>query len=299
LRKNKEFKEMGSSLLADRGIIVVAGEEAEAFLHRLVTNDMLDMAAGEARYAGLLTPQGKLLFDFIVVPLPQGARAGFYLDCLRPQAADLAKRLTFHKLRAKITIEDRSSELGVAAFWDAAPPAVAEATVYRDPRAAGLGYRMIAAHGVLAGIAPANPANYDSHRIACGVPQGGLDFAYGDAFAHDADLDLLNGVDFKKGCYVGQEVVSRVHFRKSARKRIVRVHFDGPAPAAGAEITAGESVIGQIGSVAGADGLALLRIDRIEDAKKAGLPLKAGATPVEADVPAELLEGAAGAEKLL
>jgi folate-binding protein YgfZ len=289
---------MGSSLLPDRGVITVTGGDAEGFLHKVVTNNMLDIPAGEARYSGLLTPQGKLLFDFFVVPLPEGAQTGFYFDCLKTQAPELVKRINFHKLRAKIAVEDRSATLGVAAFWNEAPPQGFEGSVYTDPRA-DLGTRVIGTHAALAEIAAVNEDAFEAHRIALGVAEGGLDFPYGDSFVHDANLDLMHGVDFKKGCYVGQEVVSRVHFRKSARKRIVKIRFDGPAPAPGTEVVADETTIGHVGSVAGSNGLAMLRIDRLGEAQAAGTSLKAGAARVEALVPPEFFKDAAGIEKLL
>ncbi len=118
-----------------------------------------------------------------------------------------------------------------------------------------------------------------------GVPKGGVDFAYGDAFVHDVNLDLLNGVDFKKGCYVGQEVVARVHYRNSARKRIVKIRFDGPAPAQGTQITAGETYIGQVGSTNGGEGLAMVRLERLEDARAAGVAMKAGDVSVAVTLP--------------
>lgn len=284
---------MGASLLTDRGVIALEGDEAEGFLHRIVTNSTLDIAPGEARYAALLTPQGKLLFDFFVVPLPDGP--GFYLDCMKTQAQDLAKRLAFLKLRAKITVTDRSADLTVAALWDEAVPPGFSGTVYRDPRAPALGLRTIAPQAALAATFGIHEDAYEAHRIGLGVAKGGLDFAYGDAFVHDANLDLVHGVDFNKGCYVGQEVVSRVHHRHSARKRIVKIRFDGPPPASGTEIMAGETPVGQIGSVAGDQGLAMLRLDRFEEARAAGLRITAGARPVDVDVPADLLVAAAGA----
>jgi folate-binding protein YgfZ len=131
------------------------------------------------------------------------------------------------------------------------------------------------------------------------VPKGGVDFEYGDIFVHDTNLDQMHGVDFKKGCYVGQEVVARVHFRKSARKRIVKVHFDGPTPAPGTALMAGESNIGQVGSIAGSEGLAQLRLDRLEEAQAAGKPVKAGDATVAFTIPEVLIEGAAGVEKRL
>ncbi len=287
-----------ASLLGDRSVLKITGE-AEGFLHRLVTNSVLKIAPGEARYAALLSPQGKLLFDFFIVPLPEGAAAGYYLDCAKDQADDLGKRLTFHKLRAKIAIENVSHRLGVAAFWGALPQEIADGTLYKDPRALHMGFRLIAPHALLTKIAPKDEAAYEAHRIALGVPKGGLDFPYGDAFPHDANLDALHGVDFDKGCYVGQEIVARVHFRKTARKRVVKVHFDGPTPASGTPILFGEIAIGEIGSVAGQDGLASLRLDRYDDAKTAGVELKAGDTTLEVDVPEDFVAAAAGAEKRL
>ena len=260
---------------------------------------MLDIAPREARYAGLLSPQGKLLFDFFVVPLPEGAAAGYYFDCQKAQAAELVKRVNFHKMRAKITLADVSDTLGVAAFWGQEVPQGAEGTLFKDSRAENMGFRLIAPHATLAKFAPTQEAAYEEHRIAEGVPKGGVDFPYGDTFVHDANLDAMNGVDFKKGCYVGQEVVARVHFRKAARKRIVKVHFNGPTPAPGSDILLGDVTIGQIGSIAGSEGLAMLRLDRVDDAKAAGVPLKVGDTSLDVTVPPEFVETAAGVEKRL
>jgi folate-binding protein YgfZ len=117
---------------------------------------------------------------------------------------------------------------------------------------------------------------YEAHRIALGVPRGGLDFIYGDAFPHETNMDRLHGVDFDKGCYVGQEVVSRMQHRGTARTRTVRVMLDGPAPEAGATILAGDKAVGTMGSSARGNGLALIRIDRAADALEAGVQLTAG-----------------------
>jgi tRNA-modifying protein YgfZ len=287
------------SLLRDRGVIELAGADTTDFLQRLITNSVLNIPNGEARYSGLLTAQGKVLFDFFVVPLPAGPDAGFFFDCVRAQAGDLVKRLNLHKMRAKIAIEDKSEEFGVAAVFGGEVPADIEGVVYRDMRAPDMGLRVIAPREAFARVKDAGEAAYEAHRIAQGVPKGGVDFAYGDAFVHDVNLDLMNGVDFKKGCYVGQEVVARVHFRKTARKRILKLHFDGPAPAAGTPVMAGETNIGQIGSMAGAEGLATLRIDRLEDARAAGVALKAGDASVDVTVPPEFIAAAAGVEKRL
>ncbi|HEY8006278.1 MAG TPA: folate-binding protein [Methylocella sp.] len=284
-------------LLSDRGVVEVAGAEATGFLQRLITNSVRDIPQGESRYSGLLSPQGKVLFDFFVVPMREGPDAGYLFDCVRAQAGDLVKRLNLHKMRAKIAITDKSEQLGVAATLGGEAPLAVEGVVYRDPRAPGMGLRIIASREELGRIEDAGEAAYEAHRIAQGVPKGGADFTYGDAFVHDINLDVMNGVDFKKGCYVGQEVVARVHFRKSARKRILKIHFDGNAPETGAPIMAGDTNIGQLGSTAGAEGLATLRIDRLEEARAAGTAITAGDATVAVTVPPEFIAAAAGVEK--
>ena len=271
-------------LLRDRGVIEVAGADATGFLQRLITNSVLNIPKGEGRYAGLLTPQGKLLFDFFVVPLPEGSDAGYLIDCAGEQTADLVKRLNLHKMRAKIAIEDKSNKFAVAAIFGGEAATGIEGVFYRDTRGPSMGLRVIAPREALAKLNRA-ASRYEAHRIAQGVPKGGVDFRYGDAFVHDVNLDLMNGVDFKKGCYVGQEVVARVHYRNSARKRIVKIHFDGPAPAQGTQIMAGETTIGQVGSTVGVEGLAMVRLDRLEEARAAGVALKAGDVGVDATLP--------------
>ncbi|WP_395665950.1 YgfZ/GcvT domain-containing protein [Methylocella sp.] len=266
-------------LLADRGVAKLAGEETAKFLQRLITNSVLDIPPGDSRFSALLSAQGKLMFDFFVVPLPDG-EPGFYFDCLREQIPDLVKKLNLHKMRAKVSISDNSDTLGVAALLDGPAPSIPGALVYRDPRAPGMGARVLAPRAALEAAANADEAAYEAMRVGAGVPRGGKEFAYGDAFVQDVNLDWLNGVDFKKGCYVGQEVVARVHFRKSAKKRVVKFSFEGEAPAPGAEIAAGGPPLGQVGTTAGGEGLAIVRIDRLEDAKAAGAVVRAGETPI-------------------
>lgn len=247
---------MEAAYLADRGVVSVSGAEAGAFLQGLFTNDVLGLERGAARFAALLSPQGKILVDFLVARDPEG----FLIDCPAALAGELTKKLTLYRLRAKLAIVDRSAELGVAAYWNGDAPEGA----YRDPRANGLGWRRIAPRAALSSL---GDAGYEAHRIACGAPKGDVDFAYGDTFPHDANMDLLHGVDFNKGCYVGQEVVSRVQHRGIARKRIVPVNFDGQAPARGAEIFSGDVVIGTMGGSVGGRGLALIRVDKAAEAE--------------------------------
>ncbi len=261
--------EVRTAILGSRGVVRVAGPEARAWLQGLVTSDVETLGPGEARFAALLTPQGKILFDFLVVPDGDG----LLLDCAADQASALAKRLGFYKLRAAVQVADLSASLSVAALWSGAPPALAQGRIIADPRVSELGWRVIAPPSELNSLEPSDgEADYDAHRIACGAPQGGRDFAWGDTFPHEANMDRLNGVDFRKGCYVGQEVVSRVEHRGLARKRIMRVSLEGVAPE-GEVVRAGEVAVGVMGSSAGGMGLALLRLDKVDEATA---PLMAG-----------------------
>lgn len=262
------------AVLTDRAVIAVGGEEARSFLQRLLTNDVDKLAPGEARYAALLSPQGKIVTDILVLALP--GDEGFWLDTPAVAAADLVKRLTLYRLRAKVTIVDRSDAFGVVAFAGAPPPDLLQ--LFDDPRDPGLWRRGIAARTQLTALAArSDPAAYHDRRIRAGVPEGGLDFAFGDAFPHEANLDRLHGIDFRKGCYVGQEVVSRVEHRGTARKRIVKASFEGAPPPAGTAITAGGLVIGTMGSGTAGHGLAAVRVDRASEAEgpfEAGVPLR-------------------------
>jgi folate-binding protein YgfZ len=268
---------MKAALLPDRGVIEVAGDGARNFLHGLVTADMLELTPGAARFCALLTPQGKIIADFFVAEAPAAAGGSFFLDT--PRALNL------YKLRAKVMIEDLSETLGVLAAWDGGG-VTKYGLCYADPRLPALGLRlMIAPHLAAAAAAELGadlvPANdYDAHRIALGVPQGGVDFSYGDAFPHETDMDQLGGVDFGKGCYVGQEVVSRMEHRGTARTRAVPVRYEGAAPEAGAVITAAERQIGTMGSAAGGRGVAMVRLDRVAEAISQGGSLTAGGVPI-------------------
>ena len=281
---------MKAALLPDRGVIKVAGDDARHFLNGLISNDMGKIAPGTACFAALLTPQGKIIVDFIVAEAEPGDGGGFFLDCPRALATALRDKLTFYKLRAKVTVDDLSEALGVMALWDGA--ALSEFGLsYADPRLSALGSRTILPPDLVAeaaadlGATLTDAAAYDAHRIALGVPHGGEDFIYGDAFPHEADMDQLAGVDFDKGCYVGQEVVSRVEHRGSARSRIVPVTYEF-APASGQPVMAGEKEVGTLMSTAKGHGLAMIRLDRAVDALAAGTPLTCDNMPVHLVKPA-------------
>ncbi len=269
-----------AALLEDRGVIRVSGEDATSFLQGLLTNDVERLKPGEARYAGLLTPQGKILFDTLVVRAPTETGAAFLLDCAAEQAADLAKRLGFYKLRARVSIADESADHRIVAFWGAQPGNAPGAVFYADPRDPRLGWRAILPRASAVAVGEAHAETYEGLRIGAGVPKGGVDFVYGDAFPHDANFDLIHGVDFEKGCYVGQEVVSRMKHRGTARKRVARVKVLGEPPAPGTPVLDGELAVGTLGSSSGREALAMLRLDRVEAANAAGRGLSAGGVAV-------------------
>jgi hypothetical protein len=285
---------MKAALLPDRGVVKVVGDDARAFLNGLLTADIARMTPERAKFAALLTPQGKIVVDCIVAEALAEDGGGFFLDCPRALAGALVEKLNFYKLRAKVICEDLSEVLGVMALWgasarfqaewapvsrpesaptqqagarsDAKPvPTFAERApdteyglVYADPRLPALGQRIMlpphlakeAADDLGATLVDAS--DYEAHRIA------------------------LGGVDFDKGCYVGQEVVSRMEHRGTARNRIVPITVEGFAPEAGLTVMAGDKPVGTTGSGAGNLGLAMLRLDRVAEAQAAGLPLIAG-----------------------
>lgn len=272
---------MKSAFLPDRGVVKVAGEDARNFLNGLVTTDVDRLKPGLGRFGALLTPQGKIIVDFLITEAPAGHGGGFLIDCPKALADTLATKLKFYKLRAKVTVDNLSGDLGVLAAWDGQPAAQPD-LAFADPRNGALGYRILIPEDLkqklsdLIGAELVDAAEYETHRIALGVPRGGLDFMYSDAFPHETNMDRLAGVDFDKGCYVGQEVVSRMQHRGTARTRSVKVLLDGPSPEIGATILAGDKPVGTIGSTAGGKGIALVRIDRVADALDAGQPLTAG-----------------------
>jgi folate-binding protein YgfZ len=195
---------MPATLLSDRAVVDVSGAEARAFLQGLVTCNMDAVSPTSACFGALLTPQGKIITDFIISE--QGN--SFYLDTPQALVGDLVKRLRLYKLRAQIEITERA-DLAVGAFWG-------ESSGIADPRDKNLPWRLIAPRAQVEALG-LNEAAYEALRVSAGVPKGGVDFAYGDAFPHDVNMDLIGGVDFRKGCYVGQEVVSRVQHRGTAR----------------------------------------------------------------------------------
>jgi len=261
--------------LDDRGIVRVAGEDAAVLLQNLVTCDIDATTPQQAAYGALLSPQGKILFDFIVHRTEQG---DFLFDISVDKADTFVRRLGFYRLRAKAEIENVTDRYAVIVGWpdvNFSHSAVAKAT---DPRLPALGWRAIVNRSSLPDIQAAMVSleNYHAHRIGLAIPEGGKDFLFEDAFPHEADMDQLNGVAFQKGCYIGQEVVSRMQHRGTARTRVVSASYEGEhPPAGGTEITANGKPIGHTGSAARGKLLAIIRIDKALNALEASHPIMA------------------------
>ncbi|HEX3917038.1 MAG TPA: folate-binding protein [Caulobacteraceae bacterium] len=253
--------------LESRALIALGGEDWRSFLQGLITQDVETLAVGEARFGALLTPQGRLLFDLFVIGRMDG---GASIDCVAERRAALIQRLSIYRLRAKVTIA--ADETPVFAAWGAAP--TGEGWI-ADPRLAALGWR-----GYGAFEAAATEPDYDAHRLALGVP-GAADWGEDTTYPLEADFDLLNGVDFKKGCFVGQETTSRMKRRGSVKSRMLPITYQGPAPERGAEVLAGTLRAGEV--LSGGDGraMALVRLDRIE-----GTALEVGGRPCAVERPA-------------
>lgn len=277
---------MSVAHLPERGVLRICGSEARAFLDRLVTNDMDLVNPDTAGFGALLTPQGKIVADFLIVELPEEDGGGFLLDTSVGTLADLMKKLTLYRLRADVRIDDLTAEAAVVAATDGGLISPDAGVVYADPRHPGLGDRAVVDRADLAGLVSAPAEDHHLRRITLGIPDAGKDFGFGEAFPHEAMMDQLGGVSFDKGCYVGQEVVSRMEHRGTARTRILPVTFtDGVRPEAGVEARAGEKAIGRIGTTIRARGMAMLRLDRVADAMAAGETLTGGGLPFTIERP--------------
>jgi folate-binding protein YgfZ len=234
--------------LPSRAVIVVSGPDARSFLNGLLSQEVETLAQGELRFAGLLTPQGRLLYDLFVA----GVEDGLLLDVAAEHRDAILMRLTMYKLRAKVELA--ASTLSVFASFPAGEG-------FADPRLPALGSRLYA--GALE--ITATEDDYDARRLALGVP-GPVDWGTDKTYPIEANFDLLNGIDFKKGCFVGQETTSRMKRRGVIKNRMLPIAFDGPPPAFGTEVLAGELRAGEVLSGRDGSAMALLRLDRIEGA---------------------------------
>ncbi len=258
------------SLLEDRAALRVSGADARDYLQGLISNDITKVAPDNAIYAALLTPQGKYLFDFFIAEI-DGA---LIFDCERARLADLAKRLTMYRLRSKVEIEDISETLAVAAIWGdgVAQKSLPGGIIYTDPRLAAAGHRALlprdTAAESLAGLGtPADAAAYDRHRLSLGLPASSRDLIVDKSILLESGFDELNGVDWNKGCYMGQELTARTKYRGLIKKRLIPLHIDGPLPDAGTPVMAGDKQAGEIRSAAGDQAMALMRLEHLDAAE--------------------------------
>jgi folate-binding protein YgfZ len=270
-----------------RSVLAVSGEDRAAFLQGLISNDVTKATAERAIYAGFLTAQGRFLHDFFVAAIGDT----LYLDCEAARLEDLRKRLSLYRLRAKVTIS-AAPDFAVALLFGSgalaelnlpeergAATAFAGGVAFVDPRLAALGARAIASRTELQdvkGFAPGRAEDYEALRLSLGVPDGSRDLPIEKALLLENGFDELNGVDWKKGCYVGQELTARMKYRALVKKRLTPVAIDGPAPAPGTPILLSGEEAGEMRSVQGTRGLALLRIEIVEQAEREGKTLTAG-----------------------
>jgi hypothetical protein len=266
----------------------VTGVETAPFLQNIVTVDIDDVVRDGAGYGALLSPQGKVLFDFFII----NNDGGFLIDAPLAEIGALAQRLQLYRLRAKVEIADATREVAVVAMWGGGMAPPEPGRTVPDPRLPALGWRAyvhraaVGAALAAAGWHRTGATDHEAHRIALGVPAGGTDYAFGTVYPHEAAMDRLGGVDFQKGCYVGQEIVSRMEHRGTARSRPVRVGADRPLPPSGTGITAGGRPLGTLGSSADGIGIAIVRLDRAAEAMAARTAILAGDVPVRLTVPA-------------
>lgn len=264
---------MPHAILSDRALIRIGGADAEHFLHNLVTCDVLTLAADELRAGALLSPQGKVVWSLLI----GREGAGYVLEVAAQDVADFAKRLKFYRLRAKVDISE-SELVSARVVWGEAP---LPESARRDTR-----FKSEAVHRGYAEVTEGEDAGWTALRVAHGLAEAHLDYAYGEMFPHDVNLDQVGGVSFSKGCYIGQEVVSRMHHRGTARWRVM--------VARGAGLVTGSAVMidgrnsGMIGSVSGSSGLAIVRLDRVKDALDKGAEMIAGDVPVSISFPKDV-----------
>jgi hypothetical protein len=261
----------------------VTGADSEKLLQGLVTNDLAGSAEGEARYAGLLSPQGKILFDFFVVR--QGD--GYLLDVASAKASDLAKRLSMYKLRADVAITDVSDSFNVFAVWGTDSKKLIEGRgiSFLDPRHPAIGLRLLSKDDTMSDPIDSDEdahSAYDAVRVQIGIPEGGKDFEFGDSYPHEANFDLFNAVSFTKGCYVGQEIVARMQNKSIVRKRVIKISGNAPLTPH-SHILLGDIQIGRVGTIDGRNALAMLRLDRVLEAEQKNIALVADGVAIAPD----------------
>ncbi len=239
-----------------RAVIAVTGADARTFLQRVITNGPETVSPGSPLFSALLTPQGKVLADFLLFDDEAG---GLFIDAPESESDALIKRFSLYRMRADASISRRDDLCVATALSRPGADALAAGA---DPRAQSLGWRAIAP----AEAAGAPDPDYELRRIEAAAPEFGADYGPSEVFSTDVNHDLISGIDYRKGCFVGQEVASRMHRKGGVRKRTVRLDFETVAAAAGAEVRAGEVQLGTITSAHGRSALARVRVDRLGDA---------------------------------
>jgi folate-binding protein YgfZ len=240
--------------LLSRAAIAVGGPDWRSYLQGLLTQDVETLQAGEIRFSALLTPQGRLLFDLFLV----GGEEGCLIDCAAEHRPALLQRLKIYRLRAKVTLEEASTPIW--ALWGTA---LAPQGFSPDPRAAGLGFRGYGA-AAPAGASLTDESAYERHRFNLGLP-GAIDWGHDRSYPIEANFDLLGGIDFRKGCFVGQETTSRMKRRGTVKSRMAPIVAEGPPLAPGARLLAGGLRAGEVCSGFEGAAMALLRLDRLAE----------------------------------
>lgn len=278
-----------ATLLPERALLAVSGADAPGFLHSLLTANIETLAPGQAKAAALLTPQGKIIAEMIIANASDSEPL-FLIDLRAGFAEDLAARLERYRLRAKVEIARLGREIGVMALLDA-PATTGEAFYsFADPRHHALGQRLYgpveALRAACSGLGTASPADYHRLRLERGIPEAGSDYLPLDTFAHEALLDQFGGIDFKKGCYIGQEIVSRMEHRGTARARALPLRFlNGFGVLGGVEILAGSRPLGRTGEAVGDRAIGIIRLDRLAEAYASGEPIVAGGVELAISTP--------------
>lgn len=279
------------TILEQRGLIGLSGEDAVSFLQGLVSNDVNKVSDAQAIYSALLTPQGKFLYDFFIFRMA----GGLVIDCEAARLDELKRKLSLYKLRAKAELKDLSEEYTVAALIgdDVAGDLGIEQTegtaipyhngvAYMDPRLSEVGARLVLPKDQAAatlndcGFSSGSLEDYEGLRLELGLPDGSRDMEIDRAILLENGFKELHGVDWEKGCYMGQELTARTHYRGLIKKRLMPVRIDGPLPAPGTPLEMGDKIVGEMRSGLGNKGLAMVRLEAFESVSETGEGLKSG-----------------------
>ena len=282
-------------ILENRGVVAVEGPDARSFLQAMISNNADNISPSVSIYAAMLSPQGKYLHDFVISQV--GSK--FLLDTEEARMLDLVNRLNLFRLGSEVTINSMKSETRVAALWRETSPLllnknhkpghtaeISNCCVVLDPRVPALGYRVIGTKSNIKKFIshelsnPVTESNFDSHRLEIGIPDGSRDIRINKSYLLESNFEELNGVAFDKGCYVGQENTARQKHRGTIRRRLIKVNISGPSPENNERILWENREIGEMRSVSGCLGMAIIHLDRWAEAKAQNAKLRAGSATV-------------------